>query len=203
MTYIVDQGLFKQLGLLDWSDICHRSMSTYDLDKECYTITLWDREYAIYPHEGTIETLSSEFGEQHDYFHVFIVNYLIQVKDIPLAGEWISEKDIAGGVTFFRGPHVIPTKQLSDTFLNDTETFCRVCELLHGEPLEMADAAYRFSISPRIAVAVLYWQGDEDFPAESKLLFDRSISEHFALDTVFALAVEVCSRLASAGSQPI
>lgn len=203
MTYIVDQGLFKQLGLLDWSDICHRSMSTYDPDKECYTIALWDREYAIYPHAGRIEMLNSKFGEQHEYFHVFIVNYLIQVRDIPLADEWISEKDIAGGVTFFRGPHVIPTKLLSDTFLNDTETFCRVCDLLQGESLEMADAAYRFNISPRIAVAVLYWQGDEDFPAEAKLLFDRSISEHFALDTVFALAVEVCSRLASVVSQPI
>jgi hypothetical protein len=198
MTYNVDQGLFKQLALLDSSDVCHRSMATFNRDQGCYTINLWDGEYAVYPEGEKIERLDPESGELHDYFHVFVINYLLQIKDIPLTGEWISEKDISGGSTFFRGPHEIPTNQLSDTFLNDIETFCRVCELFHGEPLEMADAAYRFRISSRVVVAVLYWQGDDDFPPEAKLLFDRSISEHFALDTLFALAVEVCSRLVSA-----
>jgi hypothetical protein len=61
----------------------------------------------------------------------------------------------------------------------------------------MADAAYCFNIVPHIPVAVLYWAGDEDFPAESKILYDSTIGEHFALDVVYALAVGICHRLAS------
>ena len=59
----------------------------------------------------------------------------------------------------------------------------------------MADAAYRFKITPRIPVAVLHWTGDDDFPAESKILYDRTITEHLASDIIYALAVGICKRL--------
>jgi hypothetical protein len=59
----------------------------------------------------------------------------------------------------------------------------------------MADAAFSFSITPDIPVAVLYWIGDEDFPAEVKILYDRSITELLSLDILFALAVGVCARI--------
>jgi hypothetical protein len=49
---------------------------------------------------------------------------------------------------------------------------------------------------PRIPVAVLLWDGDEDFSAESKVLFDRSIAEHLTLDIIFSLADIVCRRVA-------
>ena len=62
----------------------------------------------------------------------------------------------------------------------------------------MADAAYRFEITPRIPVAVLYWNGDDDLPAESKLLYDQTITEHLASDIVWALAVGICERLGGA-----
>jgi hypothetical protein len=59
----------------------------------------------------------------------------------------------------------------------------------------MADAAYSFKITPRIPVAVLYWRGDDDFPPESKILYDRTITEHLASDIIYALAVGICEKL--------
>ncbi len=74
--------------------------------------------------------------------------------------------------------------------------FSRKCKELEGSPLKMADQAYTFKIAPRIPLAILLWTGDDEFPAESKMLFDRSITQHLALDIIFSLAVEVCSKLA-------
>lgn len=45
------------------------------------------------------------------------------------------------------------------------------------------------------SIALLYWLGDEEFPAEAKLLLDKSISGSLALDSVYALAVDACSRV--------
>ena len=59
----------------------------------------------------------------------------------------------------------------------------------------MADASYSFNITPRIPVAVLFWDGDEDFSPESKLLFDKSSDGFLAPDIILALAFEVCSRI--------
>jgi hypothetical protein len=60
----------------------------------------------------------------------------------------------------------------------------------------MADAAASFTLCEKLPVALLYWAGDEEFPAEAKLLFDETIAAHFALDIVFALAVGVCEEFA-------
>ena len=66
---------------------------------------------------------------------------------------------------------------------------------MQGLPLDMADASYRFNITHRIPVAVLFWDGDEDFPPESKMLFNKSITGLLAPDIVLALAHEVCYRI--------
>ena len=50
-------------------------------------------------------------------------------------------------------------------------------------------------------MAVLYWRGDDDFPAECKLLYDRTIQEHLAADIVYALGVGICRTLAMEGLQ--
>ena len=57
------------------------------------------------------------------------------------------------------------------------------------------NVSYIFEITPRIPVAVLYWRGDDEFKAESKILYDRTIAEHLASDMIYALAVGVCERL--------
>ena len=96
---------------------------------------------------------------------------------------------------FFTVSHEIPTHLISERYSNDIDGFRRTCEQLLGTALDMADASYSFNITRRIPVAVLFWDGDEDFPPESKILFDKSIAELLVPDIVLALAVEVCSRI--------
>ena len=120
---------------------------------------------------------------------------LLKSKDIDISGQWISEKDMPGGVAFFTGPHTIPSKMIGERYGHDLAGFTQACLDLGGTPLNMADAAFSFTIVPSIPVAVLLWKGDEEFPAEARLLFDKTITEHMALDVIFGLAVEICSTL--------
>jgi len=126
---------------------------------------------------------------------LFIIYYLLRSKDISISREWISEKDIPGGPTFFRGPHKIPTQIIEKRYENNVKEFKAVCERLDGIPLDMADAAYAFEITPRIPVAVQFWDKDDEFSAEAKLLFDKTIAEQLAPDIVFCLTVEICRRI--------
>ncbi|MBF0242861.1 MAG: DUF3786 domain-containing protein [Desulfamplus sp.] len=200
--YPVDSMNFKELAGLNPEDVCKQALCRYDEIKKSYTISVWGDRYEIFLDELKIESLSSSSSKkQHDYFYVFLVNYLIQAKDANLCNEWISEKDIAGGSTFFRGPHEIPTRFIASSYSQNIEKFKIVCEELGGTPINMADAAYSFAITPRILIAVLFWDKDDDFPADAKILFDRSISQQLALDTIFALAVAICSRLGKKGQK--
>jgi len=198
MTEWVADQHYTELAAADPEQICRHQRAIYDPAAKTYCMTIWGDQYLIDPHRKQAHPKASGVRIQ-DFFPVFIVYFLLYGQDNKPGREWISEKDLPGGAGFFRGPHLVPTALISDTFGNDLEHFAKTCRECGGVPLELADAAFSFQITPEIPVAVLYWQGDEDFPAEAKLLFDRSMTNYLPLDIVFALAVEVCDRLHRSG----
>jgi len=194
MTNSVDIAYFQELAERDPEEVCRRTSCKYDYEKRFYLLSVWGDKYAVYPHELRIERKTDNFQSPHDFLYLFIIYYLLNSKEIEISDEWISEKDIPGGVTFFRGPHEIPTRLISELHGNNIDSFRKRCERLEGIPLDMADAAYRFGITAQIPSAVLYWAGDENFPPEAKILYDKTIAKHLPPDVLFALAVEICSR---------
>ena len=200
MPEFIDKAYFAELTDAIPETLIRNNRCSYIADKQHYSLNIWGDRYLIDPGNSTIEHLNANTTPPHEYFYLFVIYYLLRVKDIPLSREWISEKDLPGGPTFFRGPHLIPTDLISQRYGNDLQAFKTRCEKLGGAPIEMADAAFCFEITPDIPVAVLLWAEDDDFPAEAKLLYDRSITELLSLDILFALAVAVCSRIGSADS---
>ncbi len=198
MTTYVDHNYFAELGKATPTDICRKDRCRYDPTGKCYALSIWGNEYTIDWTEGRIAASDPSVPPHHAFFDLFIIYYLLLPQDITPRGEWISEKDLPGGTTFFRGPHLLPTSLISERFANDLQGFCDCCKRLGGTKLNLADAAYSFTITKDIRVAVLYWTGDEDFPADAKILYDKSISEPLPLDIVFALAFEVCTRIGTA-----
>ena len=196
MSNLINEIYFKDLVKQNPKDVCARALCRYNDVKKYYTLSLWNHEYAIYPYESKIKPISKNLQAPHEYLYIFIIHYLLKSKETKLSGEWISEKDIPGGVTFFRGPHEIPTNLISSQYSGNIKQFRKNCENLGGTLVNMADAAYIFKITPRIPIAVLYWEKDDEFKAEAKILFDKSIIKHLAIDIIFALTVHVCTKLA-------
>ncbi len=196
MTNSIDTCHFQDLAGKDPEDVCRRALCSYDINEKSYTLTIWGEEYGIYPELSKVRRLRDDKPNINIFLSLFIVHYLLTSKAIPVSKEWISEKDIPGGVAFFRGPHAIPTHLIEKRYGDNIGAFRKTCEQLDGILLDMADKAYSFRIAPRIPAAVLLWKGDDEFPAESKILFDKTIGEHVALDIIFALTVEICTRVA-------
>ncbi len=197
MSRIIDERYFQELAALDPGTVCARAGCSWDPRAGRYCLRVWELNYTLSPAARTIDPVQAGQPRPHDYLALFMIHYLLSAQAVDIQGVWISEKEIPSGAAFFRGPHTIPTQDITRRFGNDCPAFSRRCEQLEGTPLAMADAAYRFQITPRIPVAALYFEGDQDFPPESKLLFDSSISQHLAPDVLFALAVAVCDRLAA------
>ena len=197
MCHKLDARFFAQLAGLPADEVCRRALCRFDPARGCFQLEAWGGEYEIFPREAEIRPLpgtrpaSSELG-------LAIVFYLMESQDLPLANEWVSEKDVPGGVGFFLGPHAIPGGLVAARFGADVESFSRVCQSLCGAPLEMGDAAFAFRVLPRVPVAAILWKEDDEFPADLRLLFDRTISRHLPLDVIFGLCEEVCHRLAGA-----
>jgi len=203
MPELIDSKFFQELATQDPLDVCRRAVCTFNDTEMFYSVPLWDQHYEVYPQQCRVEATGGNPEKLHPYFELFLVHYLLRAKEIEPTHQWISEKDIPGGSTFFRGPHAIPTDLIADRFNNDLSGFSARCEQLGGTHLDMADSAFIMLIAPRVPVAVLYWRGDEEFPPESRILYDETIAGHLAADIIFALASGICDRLGRPIDKPI
>jgi hypothetical protein len=191
-----DHGHFYQhLAGMDPEEVCRRAACSYNRERQCFLIDAWSGRYEVFPVRSEILPFKQQGGVFNLWIELTLLFYLVGAKEIFVKNEWVSEKDIPTGEAFFRGPHTVPTHLLAERFGNDLEGFSNRCHELGGEPVDMADAAFEFRILPRVPVAVLLWKSDEEFGAESRLLFDRTISEHLPLDIIFSLTVELCQRI--------
>ena len=113
-------------------------------------------------------------SEVYPFLSVLILHYLVGVDEAPLAGDWISFREFEGGDAYFgsfTARSLVPLKNA----LGDTpDLLPPAAEPLGGEPVEFGDVAMRIPVFPKVPLAVALWRGDEEFPPEVSILFDKS-----------------------------
>ena len=54
-----------------------------------------------------------------------------------------------------------------------------------------------------IPVKLMFWDGDDEFPAQANLLFDRSATDFIHIESVVTIATELLRQLSEAAELPI
>jgi hypothetical protein len=126
------------------------------------------------------------------------VVYLARVDGIyPVGRDIVGAKDLKES-HFFAGPHAFQVGPIVRRFGQDVDGFRRAAESLGGRPMDMADAAYRMMPFPRIPIYFLLWSGDDEFPSEIRILFDRPIESVLQADAIWDLVNRVARAIAEA-----
>ena len=120
--------------------------------------------------------------------------YLLNASPASVQDHVVGVRELQGA-RFFSGPHDLDVQPLLSRFGKDPAGFRKAAEQLQGEPVDLADVAYRFQAFPKIPIYYLLWEGDDEFPARLTVLFDRSIDGHMAPDAVWGLFNLVTGRL--------
>lgn len=87
------------------------------------------------------------------------------------------------------GTHVLPLDMVANEYHNDKQGFLDRGLELRGEKLDYGDASIQLNPFPRIPISVLLWEGDEEFPARCKLLFDSTSKLHLPADVLWSTAM--------------
>lgn len=135
---------------------------------------------------------------ESDLLTLLCLVYLLHVGDEPLGGRWVTAKELRAA-HFFKGPHLLPLEPLARRYGEDLGGFRGAAAALGGTPLEMGDAAYRFLAFPKIPVAFALWLGDEEFPANVSVYFDRSVEDHLPADALWGLVHLMTDALVRGG----
>lgn len=201
---MIDETHWERLASLSPDDVCRRAGARYDEAAGRYVLPLLDRHVLVDPAGRTVRWRDEHHqAERAPGYEVALVSvvYLIEAKEMRPAGEWVTPQSLPSGYFFFRGPHAVPTAELERTLGHDHEAFLAAGSRLGGKEVEVGDACVQLQALPRIAVRLVLWLGDEEFPSRVTFLFDRLADRHLPLDALYCVGRHVTSSLLRAGAR--
>lgn len=199
-TEVTDSFHWDRLSALHPTDVCNRTEAIYHPTREGFLLPVYNLRYLILPKEKKI--LRVERNDKpveetlHPYFYLMVLVYLTEAKDIKPAHTWISEKDLKGGSTFFRGPHHLEVEELTSLSGKDPDAFLKVGKSLGGSEILYGDKGFALEVFPKVPLAYILWKGDAEFPPKISVLFDSTIEFHLPLDIIWCMVAETSRRLA-------
>ena len=116
---------------------------------------------------------------------VLLLHYLNGSKGSRVTGQWIAYQEVPDGRFYldaFLRRAKIPMVQ---GFGNQPELLVKLATDAYGaRPLDQGDISVVVQALPMVPVALILWKGDEEFPPEGTILFDRNISDIFSAEDI-------------------
>ncbi|MDR1296198.1 MAG: DUF3786 domain-containing protein [Deltaproteobacteria bacterium] len=130
---------------------------------------------------------------------VMVLHYLQLARGVGPVGELVAYRQIPGGEFYaaaFRKRAELP---LIGTFGQKPGLLTKAALAMGGKILPgLGDEAASFRAAPNLEVVALIHVGDEEFPADGQVLFDKSIAAALSIEDVAWIGSAVVYRLMSA-----
>ena len=192
----VADDYWYQLKSKDLLLLCNRTLFTLTPDGRLIFRFL-NEEVRVDPAAACLQRRNGDRWEKTEdpLLELSTVMYLNHVQDIyPVGRDIVGPKDLKEG-HFFQGPHELKISPLLERYGKDLPAFRETAQRIGGEPVPMADAAFRLKPFPRIHLYYLLWEGDAEYPPRMSVLFDRSIENILPADAIWGLVNRVSTAL--------
>jgi hypothetical protein len=196
---VIDPFHWNKLFQLHPTDVCNRTEAIYHPTREGFVLPVYNHRYLILPKEKKIMKMGWDDKpieeELRPNFYLMVLVYLTEAQDIKSTHTWVSEKDLKGGSTFFRGPHRLAVEELVTLFGKNPEAFLKSGKMLGGSEILYGDKGFALEVFPKVPLAYILWEGDTEFPPKISVLFDTTIESHLPLDIIWCMVAETSRRL--------
>lgn len=124
-----------------------------------------------------------------------LLYYFFHADATSLSERWISFGELPDGRFYNQAFQGYTGNELGTFFKNDLDRFELAARKLSGKREHAGDIAFSFLALPRVPLLVVAWQGDDEFPASYKILFDASASHYLPPDAYAILGSHLAYRL--------
>ena len=188
-----EENAWRKILELDHMYVCRNAKADFNKSSSQYILPIFNTNIFITPRDRKIWGNSSIadllLNKLAHYSILSALWYLIHSKAIPLSGNLINPRDIAGGLIFGEGSHMLPLDTLAQQYDNDIEGFIQRAVTFGGEQLNYGDASIRLFPFPRVPVVLIMWSSDEEFLSRADILFDSTCSQHLPADVIWSTAM--------------
>ncbi len=136
---MVHEKHWERLSSLAPVDVCRRSGARYDSTSGCYILRMLDRQVMLDPARRRVRLYKEGYQADSEPGYdaaLAATVYLVEAKEVPPAGEWITAQSLPAGAFFFRGIDGVPTGKLVRKFGGNRDLFTRAAEGVGGRCVE-------------------------------------------------------------------
>lgn len=168
---------------LDTAEAAARTGVKYDLEKNCFCMRLLYTDYRLYWPEFRIES-DNENGLALKSIpaQIYLIRFLMEGCASSFGGNFLTYREMPWGdvyLTPFTGRCLTRAAFTFGTRLNAFKAACEKMSLL---PVKAGDAAYQIEVMPGYEVRMIVWEGDDEFPPNSQMLFSDNFPQAFSAE---------------------
>jgi len=126
---------------------------------------------------------------------VVLLQYLTSASGLPVRGSWLSFLDLRGGPLHWQPFQKEALEPLAKSYYNRPEKFLELGVKHGGEPIEMGDIGIVVPVLPRLPLAFILWEGDEEFPPRAVILFDSVSEAYLTTAGLYVLGIQAANRI--------
>jgi len=206
-------GLREALKHIPPPEIAWRSGAT--LQGDCLHLDMLFQPFEV--NVTTFEVCRPDGPALPSFFQSLVLTYLETANGAPLAGRWISFRELPNGTFYHQAFQGYAPDRLTQRWGLNIDGFVAACQALGGTRLALGDAGFAWRVFPRVEMAAVYWLGDvreppqrrtacwagesndEDFSSRASILFDASAHHYMVTDGLAILGSQLVGKILKAG----
>ena len=170
------EQLFRSLNP---QEAAERTGAKWD-GKEFY-VNLLGREFAISHPEYAIRALDE--GKLPPLpTQTFLLRYLLESKNVAWKGEWKTFREMPWGEMYIQPYTGRVLTRAAYTFGFRVAAFTAAAEKMGALPVPYGDAGFEFPLIGNFKMRFLVWEGDDEFPPSTQVLYSDNFAEGFAAE---------------------
>jgi len=133
---------------------------------------------------------------------ILLLDYITRSRGAKPSGRFLGFRELPGGAFYDKAFRGYTSEVLIRELDGNAVAFRRAAVELGGESIDdLGDIAFTFRALPGVAVAIVWWHGDEEFPATASVLFDEGAREALPIDGFAAIGRILCNELLRSAHQ--
>ena len=159
--------------------------STYQITWPDFQVNHIEDERGFYPLEEMI------------YAKILVIRFLLNGNDTKSSGKYKTYREMPWGEVYLRQFDGRCIKRLAFTYGNRLADFAKIMEHIGGEKIKFGDCSYEIEIVKNYHIQLILWEGDDEFPPSSQILFSDNFPASFEAEDMAVMGDVIIGSLKS------
>lgn len=185
----------------DPEKIAERLGISYNEEEKSFTLKFLGTTYQISWPDFQVSHEADDMGfyplETMTYARTLTIRFLLNGAEASGTGKFKTYREMPWGEVYLRQFDGRCIKRLAFSYGNRIKDFQAIMEHMHCVPVKHGDIAYQLEIFPDYLVQMILWEGDDEFPPSSQILFSDNFPISFQAEDMAVMGDVIIGSLKS------